>query len=75
MIRKDHSSIQKSFGENLQKIRNEKGLSLRALAAKCDVDDSKISKIENGKFNITLATIIELAKGLDIQPKALMDFY
>ncbi len=74
MLRKDHSSIQLLFGENLQKIRNEKGLSLRALAAKCDVDDSKISKIENGKFNITLATIVELAKGLDVKPKDLLDF-
>ena len=74
MARKDHSLIQKKFGENLQKIRNNKNLSLRELAAKCDVDDSKISKIENGKFNITLSTIIELAKGLEIDPKVLMDF-
>jgi len=74
MVRKDYSSIQKRFGENLQKIRNSKGLSLRALAARCDVDDSKISKIENGKYNIVLSTIIELAKGLGIEPKELMDF-
>ena len=74
MARKDHSSIQIKFGENLQKIRNNKGLSLRDLSAKCDVDDSKISKIENGKFNIALSTIIELAKGLEIDAKELMDF-
>lgn len=74
MARKDHSLIQKKFGENLQKIRNDKNLSLRELAAKCDVDDSKISKIENGKFNIALSTIIELAKGLEIDAKELMDF-
>ena len=74
MARKDHSLIQKNFGENLQKIRNNKKLSLRDLAAKCDVDDSKISKIENGKFNIALSTIVELAKGLEIDVKELMDF-
>ncbi|WP_461790906.1 helix-turn-helix domain-containing protein [Pedobacter sp.] len=38
------------------------------------INDSKISKIENGKFNIKLSTIIELAKGLGIEPKELLDF-
>ncbi|WP_131536986.1 helix-turn-helix domain-containing protein [Pedobacter nototheniae] len=74
MVAKDYTHIQKQFGDNLQKIRHNKGLSLRALAANCDIDDSKISKIENGKFNIKLSTIIELAKGLDVSPKDLLDF-
>jgi transcriptional regulator with XRE-family HTH domain len=55
-------------------IREERNLSLRSLAAKCDLDDSQISKIENGKTNIQLSTIFELAKGLDVEPKALLDF-
>lgn len=74
MVMKDYSEIQKQFGETLGKIRREKGLSLRALARNCEIDDSKISKIENGKFNIQLSTIIELAKGLDIDAKELFDF-
>ncbi len=52
----------------------KKGLSLRALAMNCDIDDSNISKIENGKFDVQLSTIIELAKGLDLPPKDLLDF-
>jgi transcriptional regulator with XRE-family HTH domain len=55
-------------------IREERNLSLRSLAAICDLDDSQISKIENGKTNIQLSTIFELAKGLDVEPKALLDF-
>ncbi|WP_293305617.1 helix-turn-helix domain-containing protein [Pedobacter sp. UBA5917] len=74
MIKKDGSIIQKDFGFNLKKIRNSKGLSLRAMATKCDIDDSNISKIENGKFDVQLSTIFELAKGLDIHPKDLLDF-
>lgn len=74
MVRKEYPIFQLKFGENLQKIRNSKDLSLRDMAAKCDLDDSKISKIENGRFNITLSTIIELAKGLAIEPKELFDF-
>lgn len=67
-------SIQKQFGANLQKLRLAKGLTLRALAANCDLDDSNISKIEQGKFDIQLSTLFELAKGLGIEPKELVDF-
>ncbi len=73
---KDHSNLLLTFGENLKKIRQEKGLSLRKMATLCNLDDSNISKIENGKFNIQLSmsTIFELAKGLNIKPKELLDF-
>jgi transcriptional regulator with XRE-family HTH domain len=74
MIKKEGSEIQNKFGFNLKKIRNSKGLSLRAMARNCDIDDSNISKIENGKFDIQLSTVFELAKGLDIHPKDLFDF-
>ena len=33
-----------------------------------------ISKIEKGKRNIQISTILELAKGLEIHPKELFDF-
>lgn len=74
MQKKDYSYLQKQFGEHLKRIREKKGLSLRQVATNCDLDDSNISKIENGKFNVQLSTIIELAKGLDIEPKELLDF-
>jgi len=73
-LKANYLKIQERFGANLKKIREAKDLSLRELAAKCDLDDSRISKIENGKFNIQLSTIFELAKGLDIEPKELLDF-
>ncbi len=62
------------FGENLQKIREGKNLSLLQVSYNCTIDDSKISKIEHGKFNVTLSTIIELAKGLEVHHKKLLDF-
>lgn len=74
MSKKEYPQLQILFGENLQKIRLDKKLSLRAMAANCDLDDSNISKIENGKFNVQLSTIIELAKGLDVDPKELLEF-
>ncbi|TDQ07115.1 helix-turn-helix domain-containing protein [Pedobacter metabolipauper] len=74
MSKKNHQELQDKFGENLRKIRDQKGLSLRAVAANCDLDDSNISKIENGKLNIQLSTIIELGKGLGIDPRDLLNF-
>ena len=44
------------------------------LAIKIDSDDSYISKIENGKKNIQISTIFQLAKGLDLHPKDLLNF-
>ena len=69
-----NQSIQKQFGANLQKVRMEKGLSLRALAANCNLDDSNISKIEQGKLNIQLTTLFELAHGLEVEAGELLNF-
>jgi len=44
------------------------------LSYEFDIDYSDINKIEKGQKNITLTTIIELAKGLSVQPKKLLDF-
>ena len=64
----------KKFGENLKKIRELKGLSLRSLSALCSVDYGDISKMEGGKINITILTVRELAEALEVKPKKLLDF-
>ncbi len=74
MISKKDRRILKVFGENLKKIRKSKRFSLRALSYECEIDYSDIHKIENGQINITFTTIIELAKGLSVPPKKLLDF-
>ncbi|WP_298535868.1 helix-turn-helix transcriptional regulator [uncultured Algibacter sp.] len=62
------------FGENLNKLRKDRRLSYRQLATRCNIDNSDLSKIEKGQRNISLSTILELAKGLNIHPKELFDF-
>ena len=68
MTKKETEILKKKFGENLQK------LSLLKMSYNCSIDESKISKIEHGQFNISLSTVMELAKGLDVPPKKLFDF-
>ena len=63
----------KLFGDNVKKLREAKGLSLRNMATRCRIDHSDIGKIEKGEKNITILTIIELAKALEAHPKKLFD--
>jgi transcriptional regulator with XRE-family HTH domain len=60
------TALYKKFGKKLKKISEAKGMSLLQVSYNCTIDESDISKIEQGQFNITLSAIAELAKGLDI---------
>jgi transcriptional regulator with XRE-family HTH domain len=64
----------KAFGENLKSIRTKKGLSREVLSAKADVEVMQIYRIENGKVNTTISSVLALAKGLGVTPAKLMDF-
>jgi transcriptional regulator with XRE-family HTH domain len=65
--------ILQRFAENVANLREKKQLSLRQMAARCELSHSKIYLIESGKVNVTLLTIVELAKGLGVSPKELLD--
>lgn len=62
----NHHQILKTFGANLRRIRNEKGLSQRDLYALCNIDNAEISRMENGDVNVTLNTLAQLAEALDV---------
>ena len=51
--------------ESLKAARQEAGLSQRAVAQKTGIDQSNFSKIETGKTDITLSTLVEIARALD----------
>lgn len=61
------------FGKNLKALRLAKKLTYRQMALRCNVDYGDIQKIESGKVNITILTLIELAKALELPPKDLLD--
>ncbi len=68
------STIQLNFGKNLQQIRKRKGLSQLDLAIACNLEKTAISRIENGRTNITIKTMEIIANALEIHPKKLFDF-
>lgn len=72
MIRQSDKANLKKLGAQIKKLREAKNLSLRELSYACDIDNSKISKIEKGQINITFTTILQLAKALEIEPSQLL---
>ena len=72
MIRQSDKANLKKLGANIKRLRETKNLSLRELSYACDIDNSKISKIEKGQINITFTTILQLAKALEVNPSELL---
>ena len=60
------------LGENLKRIRTEKGITQGDIARALEMDKSFVSNIENGKTNTTLATIAKLAKAIGVSVGELM---
>lgn len=61
------SKIFKQIGDSIRTKRIENGLSQKDLAGRTGLKQPDISKIEQGKINITLETLIKLCKILDIK--------
>lgn len=65
-------TIKKAFGEHLQKLRTDKGHSIRALAGRSGLEYSQVQRIEGGKVNVALTSIYSLAEGLEVEPGELL---
>lgn len=74
MIDENDKLYLQKFGAHLAKLRHAQKLSFRKMALKCKIDHSDIKKYENGETNITLLTLAELAKGLGVESRDLLDF-
>ncbi len=72
MKEKDKKRLKK-IAAQLVKLRKKRGISQRELSSRCDVDYGKISKLENNKANLTVTTLIELAEGLEVHPRDILD--
>lgn len=67
--------ILKKFGEHVKRIRLESGLTQDDVVLNSSkMTKGTVSDIENGKRNFAFTTLIDLAKGLNVQPKDLLKF-
>jgi putative transcriptional regulator len=62
------------LGQNISKIRKEKGLTQVELGNLCDFDKSTIHRLESGRSNPTVITLKKVAAGLQIGVEDLLRF-
>ncbi len=68
------NELLKKFGKNVKIERIKKDLTQEKLAEKMNVSQNYIASIECGKANMSLAKVLELANGLQINIETLLQF-
>ncbi|HFK5538327.1 TPA: helix-turn-helix domain-containing protein [Elizabethkingia anophelis] len=67
--------ILRKFGEHVKDLRIKSGLTQDDVVLNSSkITKGTVSDIENGKRNFAFTTLIDLAKGLNISPKDLLNF-
>lgn len=63
-----------AFGQNLKKIRKEKGFTQEQLAIDLDIEISQISRIERGVINTSIGNVNAIARVLKVKYSDLLSF-
>ncbi len=64
--------LQRRFGRNLRRFREERGLSQEAFAEVLGVHRTYMGGVERGERNLTLRSVERLAAMLDVDPLTLL---
>jgi transcriptional regulator with XRE-family HTH domain len=64
----------RKLGEKIRETRESLNLSQDDVVLKCDVTKGNLSNIENGNKDFYFTTFLEIAKGLGVDAKDLLDF-
>ncbi len=66
--------LKKKIGQRIVELRTKKGWSQSDLARACGKDRQAIEKLENGKVNPTLYSLLEISKALGVSLPNLVKF-
>lgn len=66
--------LKKKVGQRIVELRSQKGWSQSDLARASNKDRQAIEKLENGKVNPTVYSLLEIAKALEVNLKDLFSF-
>lgn len=55
----------KIIGKNIVKLRKKRKLTQEDLCGLAEIDRSYLSEVENGKMNVTVKSLVTIAKALD----------
>nr|WP_299532829.1 helix-turn-helix transcriptional regulator [Ulvibacterium sp.] len=62
------------MGQRIVELRTQKSWTQSDLARACGKDRQALEKLENGKVNPTIYTLLEISKALDLPLSALINF-
>jgi transcriptional regulator with XRE-family HTH domain len=65
-------NLLQQFGENVRQARRERGWTQEDLSGETGLAVVQVSRIERGKREIRLSSLIRLIDGLDIEPETLL---
>ena len=63
-----------AIGKRIVELRTKKDWSQSDLARACNKDRQAIEKLENGKVNPTIYSLLEIAEALEVSLKELVSF-
>jgi transcriptional regulator with XRE-family HTH domain len=63
--------LKRRFGERIRMLREMRGWQLEDLAERVEKSAATISRIENGKQNLTMVDILRIAQALEVAPSLL----
>lgn len=64
----------KKIGENITRIRKSQGLTSKELGYRSEIDKSALIHIEKGRINVTVSTLLKIARGLDVEVQEFFRF-
>ncbi len=70
----DKQEFLKKLGNRVVALRQQKGMSQAELAWACQKDPQSIERLENAKINPSIFYLHQIAQGLGVPLKELLDF-
>ena len=68
-----YDGAQQRFGDNLRRVRKERGLTQERLALDTGLHRAYVGGLERGEYNATLGTLVHLARFLEVPVAELVD--
>ena len=71
-LRPARMDVRKQFGRMLRGLRDARKLTQEELAYRAGIDVTYLSDLERGKWNASLAVLVDLASALAVHPSELL---
>lgn len=68
------SDFLEGIGNKIAEFREKNKQTQNDLSFLTGIENSEISRYEQGKINLTISTLLKFAQALNVQPKQLFDF-